>query len=140
MRRLPEDKIILGAQKAEEKREGSLRRTTALMRKTTAEKGLAVQRQQERANLLSHREARRARLLSERELRREKVRPYYDAAKQVVSVPWKALKWIEAHQTPLQTQPRTAVRPTIVTRSQAPHRTPSKTLDIGIDLGKIELL
>ena len=139
MKRLPEDKIILQAQKAAEKREGSLRRTTALMRKTQAERELASQRQAELANLRTSREARHARLLSERELRRERVRPYYEAAKKVVSVPWKALKYLESIQQParpaqVRTYPRT------ITRSQAVRHTPSKALDISIDLGKIELL
>lgn len=145
MKRLPEDRIILQAQKAEEKREGSLRRTTALMRKTTSEKNLATQRQAERENLLAARHARHARLLSERELRRERVRPYYEAAKQVVSVPWKALKAVNAAseryaQAHPQPRPVTLTYPHVVTRSQALHRAPAKSLDISVDIGKIELL
>lgn len=143
MKRLPEDRIILQAQKAEEKREGSLRRTTALMRKTTSEKNLATQRQAERENLLAARHARHARLLSERELRRERVRPYYEAAKQVVSVPWKALKAVgAASERYAQAHPQPQVRtyPHTVTRSQAPQRAPAKSLDISVDIGKIELL
>jgi len=131
-RRRPEDRFILAAQRAKAKEEGSLRRTTALMRKTEADTSLKSQKLQEREALTVARQARKARLLSERELRTAQLQPYVAGAKSVgkgvVSVGkelWRGLQYLGG-EGPYK-------RPVTKKRSDI------NKIDIGeIDLGKID--
>jgi hypothetical protein len=141
MRRLTEEeRSALVSRRAGEQRRKSASKQQAYERVTKAETRLGEQKRAEHQALLASRHARKARLLSEQELRTAQFRPYTEAAKgvvrgvvQVARIPWQGLKWLEAHQQPARPKP-------VVTRSQATHKQPSKLLDLGIHIDKIELL